>query len=227
MTKRRLTIKKILISLGITLLFLIILGVGIYQLRVPIAEFKYTKETTAVNLIKLSILLIETNDYEKMTKYLPMAVDLDNFIETSDSNKLYLTENQDKTSSAEDTYKTILVENALSYICAEKYDDFHEKFPELYKKIILFDAHTNWIITIEKQNKITKEGYENIIKALNDNSPPLLNISVENADKIREYAICLILKISVYDKMGDKDNGTKLYNEYQQLMKDLDSIAKK
>ncbi len=227
MTKRKLPTKKAVLILIVIFLLLIIIGVVIYQFRIPISEYKYKKKPTAANLIELSIKLIETNDYDKMMIYLPMAAELNGFVEISKSNQLFISENQDETLAAEETYRIIVVESALSYIYAEKYNDFHKVFPKLYNKIILNDAYSNWLTALEEHDKITKEGYENIIKALDENTPPLLEVKPENFVEIREYAICLLLKVAAYDNMGDMDTGKELYNQYIQLLKDLDSVMKK
>lgn len=229
MKMRKFSIKKVLLIFGAIFLLCIVLEVVIYQLRIPILEYEYKKEPTAENLIKLSIELIDAQDYDKMMQYLPLTAELDNFSEISESNELFLMEYsdyEDKSAAAKRTYQTVIVQNALSYIYAEKYNDFYEKFPELYREITLNDAYSKWIAIIEKQNKITKEGYENILRALKENAPPLVEVTPENAEPIREYAINLIMQMPVYWKIGDEDKVNKLFTEYQSLMKELNSVMK-
>lgn len=226
MKVHRFSLKKLLLFLGILFLLLFLMGVLVYQLRVPISEYRYERNPTDANLIKLSMQLVDSKNYDKMMKYLPKAAKLDNFVEVSKSNKLFISENQNSDLAAEDTYRIIVVKGALSYIYAEKYYEFHSNFPELYNKIVFNNAYSTWQAAMEERDKITEEGYENIIQALEENTPPLVDVTPENSDAIREYAICLLLKISVYDNIGDKQTGSELHNEYLQLLRELDSVMK-
>jgi len=221
------TVKKVLLAIGIVFLVLIIAVVVIYKYRIPIMEDVYKSDPTSENLIQLSIFLVNSKDYDRMMKYLPLAVELDDFIEVSESKELFIEKHESKTYAAENTYSAIIVESALSYIYAEKYDEFHEKFPESYKKIMINRAYSNWGEAMYKNNRITKEGYENIIKAIDENTPPPVEVTPENREKVREYANCLILKAFVFDGMGDKEKGNNLRNEYFKLLRELKTVMKK
>lgn len=133
--KRALTISGIILCLVIAVCFVI------YQFRIQISEYMYIKDPTTANLLKLSIEIIEAHDYERMMKYLPKVIELDDLIEISESKKLFISEFQDSSLAAKDTFETMLVKSALSYIYAEKYPEFHEYFPTVYRKIIQNKAY--------------------------------------------------------------------------------------
>ncbi len=213
--KRALTISGIILCLVIAVCFVI------YQFRIQISEYMYIKDPTTANLLKLSIEIIEAHDYERMMKYLPKVIELDDLIEISESKKLFISEFQDSSLAAKDTFETMLVKSALSYIYAEKYPEFHEYFPTVYRKIIQNKAYAGWGYAMMEKDRITQAGYRNILIALDDISPTLPEITPDNLEKIHEYAGNLLLKVYVYDNMGDMETGDKLYAQYMQLIEEL------
>lgn len=72
-----------------------------------------------------------------------------------------------------------------------------------------------------EKDRITQAGYRNILIALDDISPTLPEITPDNLEKIHEYAGNLLLKVYVYDNMGDMETGDKLYAQYMQLIEEL------
>lgn len=227
MKTTRFPIKIVLLSIGILLLWLIIICVVIYQFRVQLAEYLYKEEPTSENLIQLSIWLVDSNDYDKMMKYLPRAVELDDFIEVSESKELFIVHDENKRFAAEDTYYTIIMESALSYVYAENYEGFHKEFRKIYPKIIAERNYNMWYEVMRKKDRITKEGYENIIKAIDENAPPLVERIPENRGIIREYVQCIMLKALVFEGMGDMETGDKLREEFFQLLRELKSATEK
>lgn len=216
--------KNVLLGLGIVL-FCMIVFVAVYIYRVELDEFIYLNEPNDKNLIRLAVNSIKVGDYDKMIRYLPQTVEIDDIEEIVLENKIFIRNYSEKSDAARKTYYTILEENALMYLYVEKYDEFLEIFPNAYKKIINAEAIMSFTIWISVSDRITENGYENLVSALEDNRPILLEIKKENYWEIIKYVHHLILEEDVYYFLGDTESRDRLIEESDQIIDELMDLA--
>lgn len=196
-------------------------------IKLQYVEFKYKLTNDSTDLINLCIQNIDSFNYDKKIYYLSKAVEIDDFIKISKENQLFISQNEDSTQAAENTYYCILTECMFSYIYAEKYDEFDEVFPNLYKKLCIDYQSTSYFYAwIKQTNKISKKGYQHIIKALEDNAPPLVEIVPENKDELRWYSENLSMRSVAYLYMGDEATSKKLNDECVRISEELISKMK-
>lgn len=159
-------IKKIIKIIVISLLSIVILGgltiLLLPKVRIAIAEHKYLSSGDSADLINLCGLLCDTNEYEKLYKYMPKVVNIndfnDNFMKSNLAKDTYKGEKLDP----ESTYSIFTVECMFSYIYTKHYDEYLEAFPLLYEKMM--SNHSNisdeavWQYRLSQTKKNIKRG---------------------------------------------------------------------
>ena len=211
MNKKKLIGIIVLIALVITVILIII------NISNPSVEEKYKSNPTDENLVELAIYAVNENDREMMEMYLPIAVEVDDFIEIAESND-WNVENEKYEIDAEKTYEIVLVHYILSYIYKEDYYGFHEAFPEFYKDLMNIHNNSYWSTAVLNEPGITNEGYENIIKALKNCEPERPEFVSKNEELIHEYGSNLIMQMDVYIAMRDNDNMLKVSERFQEVL---------
>ncbi len=214
---------KLIISILITLL---ILSYSLYLFRVQLYEYNYIKEPTSENLIKLSNVLVETEDYDRMIKYLPIALELDNFLEISKDKELYLYRFRNETEAARHTYNTLISEYTLSLIHKDDYLLFQKEFPGLFDKIVMNYGIANFIESLKKDNKISYKGYENIIFAIEENTPKIEDVNIYDKEMILKIGYSYSIRITIYDLMSETLKGDTLASEYIHFLNSIKEVDK-
>ena len=213
-------LKKIVKILSIFLIFMILLAVLIHYFRIPLMENFYKVTDDEEVLVQYSVELVESDDYARMKKYLPLAADIEDFYKISKENEYYLDEFYNTDNPHLATLRTLLnvvAMSSLSYIFDEDYIGFQETFPSLYDKLLEERAYGVWLIKIDEQDVFTDEGYITIINALKKECPEKPEMDIENETQIKLYATNLFMQASVYKRMGELEAMNELNTEIESI----------
>ncbi|MDD4658184.1 MAG: hypothetical protein PHW26_04010 [Eubacteriales bacterium] len=205
------------------ILFLLFV-VGSIVFRVQIAEIAYKRDPTEANLVKLAVEIVKHLDYKRMTKYLPLAAELDNFAELSEQNGWFIKAFSDKKDAVNYTYMAVVIRAALSFIYADEYDEFHKVFLKTVDKLLYCDDRNimsiAWVAALDEKT-ISETGFENIIHALDAYpSPYNPEEGLESPEAFRAGAALEGLKVFVYWQMGDFSSGDRIEAEWDQILND-------
>ena len=183
-------------------------------------ESKYNQEPTDENLVELAVFLVDSSDYEKMGKYLPLASKVDNFIEISEENEWYCKSYASSEFAPYNTKDRVVVMGVLSYLYEEDYEGFHESFADIYDVMVEVNVVDDWFIVIQTRTDFSEEEYKHIIKALEDNKPKLPEINMDNRYEVVDYLYNLELQYEVYLKI-DKDKADIIKEEKYEIIDKL------
>lgn len=213
MEKRNIKLKKTLFIVAIFLILAVLI--------ISKEAVRFYRDRT---LIKKCIEVTESRDYESMIVYLPQALKIPNFIFLTERHELFLAYDKEIYSS-ENTYARMQVEYLFAYIHLERYDEFHEEFPKYIYKLLKSDHSLYpWMESL-RSLETTKTGFENIIKALDENKPLLPEITYENYWEVTDYVLCLVYKSGVYSIMGEdaasEDCEKEIKIIYHEMDKDI------
>ncbi len=209
----------------VIIVILLITGFLGFLLRLQMAEFFYNLNASPKNLVNLAVLSVEMNDEERIERYVPKALELDEFISISVSSRIYLSsltlESFSKDSElAYRTYYRLMIEFMMIPFYNEDYDEFQRRFRYLFPQMAKGEVDSYVLRLIEWSDffmyseKFSNKEYNVIVESLNCLISEPFEVLEDNIPEAYQRAYTNMILSYLYFSIGD-ENKSEVYEKIQ------------
>ena len=206
-----------------------ILLVMMFTYEGQVKEFIYKTNPNTVNLIKVSIYAVEHHDLEMIKKYVPLAIESDDFENIVNKNKLYISRNvqfKESAMKAEFTQYAFLLELAFTYL----QEDNLENNDDLVKRFLnaqypdFVDIALSYYIDRLHRYRLNENECKKFLEILNNNTPEMIDLKVENEEIIYLNIYSLLIHQVTYSYLDDYEEALKWHDQWSKLAIEYNKI---
>ena len=196
-----------------------------FLFRLQITELVYNLQSSPKNLINLAVLSVEMNDEERIERYVPKALELDEFISISESERIFLSSLTGVSLSkdlelASRTYYRLMIEFMMIPFFNEEYDEFQRRFRYLFPKMAKGEIDTyvlrliEWSDFFKYSEKFSEQEYDIIVVSLKYYLPEPFEVRKDNITEAHQRAYTNLILSYVYTSMEDESQAD-IYEMHQ------------
>jgi hypothetical protein len=232
----KMMIKKTLkYVIGVIVILLITSFLG-FVFRLQITELAYNFHSSPKTLIRLAVLSVEMKDEERIERYVPEALKLDDFVKISESELIFLSSltvvalNKDS-ELAYRTYYRLMIEYVMIPFFNEDYDEFQRRFRYFFPQMANGEINTYVLRLIEWSDffwyskKFSEQEYDIIISSLKFYLPEPFEVLKENIPEAYQRAYTNLILSYVYTLMDDEKQADIYETQQWNLLREIGVIV--